>query len=69
MAVAAPSAPTTAAADVVDNDFLLKPMNENLQSAANTVANVAVSEANVAAIIALAAVATGAAPAATSNAK
>ena len=44
-------------------------MNENLKSTANTVANVAVAEAYSTVAISLAAVAAGAAPVATSNAK
>ena len=44
-------------------------MNENLTSVADTVANVAVAEAYSTAAISLTAVAAGAAPAATSNAK
>ena len=44
-------------------------MNENPKSTADAVVNVAVGEANVAAIIALAAVAAEAAPVATSNAR
>ena len=44
-------------------------MNENLKSTANTVAKIAVAEAYSTVAISLAAVAAGAAPTATSNAK
>ena len=47
--------------------LLMKPMNKNLKSTADAV--VTVAEADIAAIITLAAVAAGAAPTATSNAK
>ena len=49
--------------------LLLKPVNENLKSTVDAVVNVAVAGADVAAIIALAAVAVGAAPVATSKSK
>ena len=49
--------------------LLLKRMNKNLKSNTDAVVNVAVTRTDVAAIIALAAVAAGAAPTATSNAK
>ena len=49
--------------------LLLKRINEKLKSDADAVVNVAVTQTDVAAIIALAAVAAGAAPTATSNAK
>ena len=48
--------------------LLLNQMNENLKSTVDTVANVAVAEAYSTAAISFAAVAAGAAPAATSNA-
>ena len=48
---------------------MLKPVNENLKSTTDDVINVAVAEADVAAIIAVAAVAAGDAPTATSKSK
>ena len=65
-AVTATSAPITAVTDIIAKAFAAEATEWNLKSTADAVIDVAVAEANVAAIIALAAVAAGDAPAATS---
>ena len=68
-AVTATSAPITAAADIIAKAFIAESSERNLKSTADAVVDVAVAEADVAAIIALAAVAAGDAPPAPSKSK